>query len=109
MSSLYVSTKQLYGCQFSLNPTCKQAGIDINPAGKAPFSVAIGPDPFTTDGTAVQHAPMETLSTDGEDMTFNVGGAHVADIGGSAGSGQAKNLLNVVKTCQNLSTAVNVL
>jgi len=78
--------------------TCKQAGIDINPAGKAPFSVAIGPDPFTTDGTAVQHAPFNTLSTDGEDMTFNVGGAHVADMGGSAGSAQSKNLLDVVKT-----------
>ena len=77
--------------------TCKQAGIPIDAKQASDFTVA-DCNTFKTAGVAAQPIPFHIRSTDNEKMTLNAQKVHAADLGGSKGESEAKNLLDVVKT-----------
>ena len=82
--------------------TRKQSKVPLDTKSKHNFSVASGPD-FETLGMAAQPITYMTKSTDDEEMNFHVAGCHVADLGGSAGEGSAKNLLDIIKSMNTVS------
>ena len=77
--------------------TCKQAGVPIDGSRASDFHVA-DCNTFKTAGVASQPLPFGIESTDKEPMTLNTPNCHAADLGGSKGEGEAKNLLDIVKT-----------